>query len=137
MFRVTYRSRPTQSIGAMEFAQLVARAEGRNEERGITSVLVRLDGHYVQFIEGPPRAVSGVMDSVWADMRHTNIEVLYNGHASRRLLPEDAYMVVIEAEEKAQGDQRLVDAISDMASCDDGFRTWLARLGAQRVEKRR
>ena len=133
MFRVTFRSRPTSALGPMEFAQLIARAEARNEERAITAVMVRLDGAYVQFVEGPPRAVSDLMDSVWADKRHTQIEVLDNGHGSRRLLPEGAHMVVIEAGEKAQGDQRLVDAISDMARCDKEFRDWLARLGAERA----
>ena len=137
MFRVTFRSRPTSALGPMEFAQLIARAEARNEERGITSVMVRLDGAYLQFVEGPPRAVSDLMDVIWADKRHKAIEVLDNGHASRRLLPDDAYMVVIEAGETANGDQRLVEAVSDMAACDKAFRDWLARLGAERAKPHR
>ena len=64
--------------------QIVAQARTRNAERGITGLLV-FDGiHFCQHIEGPPEAVTPLMDRIRQDARHEDVQVLYEGPRDER-----------------------------------------------------
>lgn len=54
-----------------------------NHRTGITSFLVRIDTHFLQLLEGPPRGVSELMDRIWDDGRHGEVDILLTGHDSR------------------------------------------------------
>ena len=60
----------------MELDALANRARERNAAEGIGSFLVRTDDHFLQMIEGPPSAVSQLMDRIWDDRRHEDIDIL-------------------------------------------------------------
>jgi hypothetical protein len=64
--------------------QIVAQARARNEERGITGLLV-FDGiHFCQHIEGPFEAVQPLMDRIRHDPRHEAVRVVFEGRRSVR-----------------------------------------------------
>lgn len=64
-------------------SELVSDWAENNHKNGITSFLIRLEGHFLQLLEGPPRLVSGLMDRIWDDGRHGEVEILLTGHDNR------------------------------------------------------
>lgn len=63
-------------------SELVASWRDNNSKLGVTSFLLRLDAHFLQLIEGPPRTVSALMDRIWDDARHGDVQILLTGHDS-------------------------------------------------------
>lgn len=64
-------------------SELITEWEENNSKLGVTSFLLRLDDHFLQLIEGPPRAVSGLMDRIWDDGRHGDLRILMTAHDSQ------------------------------------------------------
>ena len=76
MFRIIYASNATSTLGSLEMSQLVAMGSAHNAGQNISSFLVRLNGNFLQVLEGEPRRVSDLMDRIWDDPRHENIDIM-------------------------------------------------------------
>lgn len=64
--------------------KIVGQARTRNASRDISGLLV-FDGlHFCQHIEGPSRALLGLMSSIIEDPRHTDVRVVYDGALDTR-----------------------------------------------------
>ena len=87
MHAVLYRSRARPGLVAADLNAIVGAARAYNGPAGLTGVLLygELDwvpgapGEFVQWIEGPERAVAEAMARVRADRRHSGVEVLASG----------------------------------------------------------
>ncbi|MBU1357549.1 MAG: BLUF domain-containing protein [Gammaproteobacteria bacterium] len=70
---------PTTVVG-----QIVSQARTRNAAQEITGLLV-FDGlHFCQHLEGPRRAVEGLMERIACDPRHVEILVNHRGPLAER-----------------------------------------------------
>ncbi|WP_257160115.1 BLUF domain-containing protein [Corynebacterium cystitidis] len=63
-------------------------AQAHNSSVDITGFLIAPDFTYVQFLEGPPKEIDSLMDSIRADKRHHSIHVLIEEPAPRRRFPK-------------------------------------------------
>ena len=127
--QLAYLSYCSQAQLPLEPAQLdrILEASKRNNHRdGITGLLTFSGEVFVQFLEGPPAALLGLMDRLKADPRHRNIIVLSEGADHERILPGwDMELVTREQAHKA-----LRDALGEADSYEKviGLSSLLARL---------
>jgi hypothetical protein len=61
--------------------QIVADATRCNAPLGISSVLLTVDGRFVQCIEGPSDAVYAAMTRILSDRRHHSVTIIGSQHA--------------------------------------------------------
>lgn len=84
-----YTSRAVASLTAAELDSLAQLAQQRNEELGITGVLLYGGGRFLQLLEGQTNAVESLyFDKIVHDKRHTECTVLYQAPCESRLLPD-------------------------------------------------
>ncbi len=83
-----YRSRATHAMDHAELRHLLEQARARNAHEGLTGLLVYHDGCFVQWLEGPAKAVERVWQSILRDPRHTEIEALPTPWSPVRLFPD-------------------------------------------------
>ena len=87
MHALLYRSRARAGLLAPDLNDIVATARVRNRQLGVTGLLLYGElevvpgapGEFVQWLEGPERAVEDLYDVVQDDPRHSEVEVLGRG----------------------------------------------------------
>jgi hypothetical protein len=88
LFHLIYSSQATIRLNQAGLVDLLKNARLRNEPRGLTGMLLYRDGLYLQFLEGKPDEVTGLLDRLRGDCRHKNITILGEGNLPRRLFPD-------------------------------------------------
>lgn len=84
--RLAYRSRACVDTASPQLVSEILGVSLHNNARdGITGALAVNDGWFLQVVEGPPRALEGLLDRLSADTRHTEIEILSRRAVSGRL----------------------------------------------------
>ena len=81
---ILYRSRATHLFTEAELTDLVKQSGPYNAYHDITGLLCYCDGHFVQLLEGPERAVLELYDSIRRDPRHEQVETLSNAAGPTR-----------------------------------------------------
>ena len=103
--RLKYVSRFAKPLGSAEIARLADQSAVRNQQLGITGVLMSAGGLFFQIIEGPKEHVEALYESIVRDSRHTDVLLLGSEeNAADRLFP-DWSMKKIDLDERA--DARL------------------------------
>lgn len=85
--RLVYRSRAVGPSPEAELERIFRVSIRKNAEVGITGALGLCQGHYVQLLEGSSDALDGLMITLEADPRHTDIDTLLRGPSETRLVP--------------------------------------------------
>ena len=91
MHALLYRSRARAGLLASDLNDIVATAQARNRQLGVTGLLLYGElevvpgapGEFVQWIEGSQGAVDDLYGVVAGDPRHTEVEVLGRGALAR------------------------------------------------------
>ncbi len=81
---LVYRSRAKITLSDYQLYELVQAAQRRNAAESITGLMLYDDGRFYQWLEGPAANVAGLMRSISADHRHTDIEILSDKPATQR-----------------------------------------------------
>ena len=87
MHAVLYRSRERPGLLASDLNDIIGAAQTRNRALGVTGLLLRghleaipgAPGEFVQWIEGPEKAVEDLFSLIEVDPRHLDVEVLARG----------------------------------------------------------
>lgn len=87
MRSITYVSTATEAFGPPELLAMLGQVRPRNEQRGITGVLLYRSGRIIQTLEGPDEAVASVFDQIVDDPRHSDIFVVLHGAIEERQFP--------------------------------------------------
>lgn len=69
-------------------AEILGASERNNRRDGLTGVLMRHGGRFMQAIEGRRADVDRLMDRLRADPRHQNVRLLSDQDVTGRLFPE-------------------------------------------------
>mgnify|MGYP001571530196 CR=1 FL=1 len=75
LVRMIYASRPTKNYQG-DADGIAAKATAKNEEAGITGILIHDDVFFLQWIEGPRGAINRLYKALMGDDRHTDLEIL-------------------------------------------------------------
>ena len=70
-----------------EIDRIVDWSRGRNGELDVTGALIFTERNFAQYLEGPERAVDGLMDSIGRDPRHGEIRIIYREPVRSRVFP--------------------------------------------------
>jgi len=74
--RIKYISRISRALTHVEVEELGLRAARRNEELGVTGLLMTGGGLFFQILEGPREAVDQLWAAISADPRHQDVVLL-------------------------------------------------------------
>ena len=86
-YRLIYSSEATAEMERTDLEQMLEESRLRNARRGITGVLVFVDGVFLQVLEGERDDVEDLMVSIRRDPRHRNIKVFHEEEIDRRAFP--------------------------------------------------
>jgi hypothetical protein len=84
MKRVMYVSRARHRMTHGELTDLLLGARRRNEEHGITGILVYAAGNFAQVLEGPDEAIDRLLQNLHADPRHDDYRVIAEASVEAR-----------------------------------------------------
>jgi hypothetical protein len=91
LFRLFYRSRQTPEAAAdLDYAvqQIIGAAIRRNREVGLSGLLLTIQGHFVQTLEGNIDAVRATYARISMDPRHYDLHIISQGLVEKRLFGE-------------------------------------------------
>lgn len=83
--QLIYVSLPAKKLSENDIDKILVSARAKNLERRITGFLLFDGTMFMQLIEGPPREVEDLFESLRADTRHQKVQKIYGGDASVRL----------------------------------------------------
>ncbi len=81
---LSYVSTRSYALHDNHLERLLIQSRIRNAELDITGILIHLDGHFIQFLEGPEENIDKVFRSIQKDNRHHDIKVLSMGKSYER-----------------------------------------------------
>ena len=81
---IVYVSSAVRLFSLEEVAHLLQRARERNEDYGVTGVLLYHGGNFMQYIEGPKDSLDVIYDIIKKDDKHTGIIVVSREVIERR-----------------------------------------------------
>lgn len=86
IFYLAYTSRRTiPSLSIAERKAMIDRSRMRNDQNGITGVIIVHDGYFTQLIEGSKKAVLRLWENIQKDTRHIGLEKLFEGEEQQRM----------------------------------------------------
>jgi len=84
VFQLVYESREAQSMAEADLRKLLRRARTKNDDLGITGLLLYAQGRFLQVLEGPEPTVRNLFATIREDSRHTNVETLLTTSTTER-----------------------------------------------------
>ncbi|MGD1877520.1 MAG: BLUF domain-containing protein [Kiloniellaceae bacterium] len=86
--RLMYTSTSREFMSDEDLAKLLERARCWNEANGITGMLIYVDGHFLQIVEGAEQDIAAVSQRIFADSQHFAIIRLMEGTTPRRVFSD-------------------------------------------------
>lgn len=83
-----YASRATASHSAADIQHLLERARHNNVERGITGMLLFIEGSFFQVLEGDAEIVDKIYETIVRDARHDRVTQIIREPISKRSFGE-------------------------------------------------
>jgi hypothetical protein len=88
MLSLTYVSSATTLLDEPQLVDLLTAIRPRNEELGLSGMLLYRDGNIIQTLEGPAEAVQGTFAKITADSRHHGVMELLREEITERRFPD-------------------------------------------------
>ena len=85
--RLAYLSTASDGVDRKALEALCTASRRNNLRDGITGILLHVDGSFLQVVEGPPAAISGLLARLEGDARHRGIVILEDVRTRERLFP--------------------------------------------------
>jgi methanogenic corrinoid protein MtbC1 len=98
--KLVYRSRAVRRLAAQDLYKLARDAQSRNRAESITGLVLYDDDRFFQWLEGPADSLARIMQSIYSDPRHADIEVLENRPTTARVFG-DWSMKLISSDQSA------------------------------------
>ncbi|WP_340118373.1 BLUF domain-containing protein [Pelagibius sp. 7325] len=87
-YRLLYVSTARHFLSPDEIEALLVQSRANNDAASLTGMLVYVDGHFMQYVEGPQAAVEALSQRLDGDRRHHGIIRLLGGPCARRAFPD-------------------------------------------------
>ena len=83
-YRLVYVSTTSPDLDQASLDAILESARRNNASMGLTGFLLSLDGHFMQFLEGPKDAVETTYQAICQDSRHSNPVVVLQSEGEER-----------------------------------------------------
>lgn len=87
MISVIYISRATAPLRSADLDEILRTSRHQNSHRGVTGMLVYMDGGFIQALEGEQDVVDALVTRIAADSRHRDLVVIARYPISARQFP--------------------------------------------------
>lgn len=116
MIQVIYTSRAKAPFSVEALRDLLAKARRRNTERGVSGMLLHVEGSFLQVLEGEAGPVQALYDLIGRDPRHTGVILLARRTIDARCFA-DWSMAFFDASGRARGlvGYRATNGFADLA----------------------
>ena len=81
---IAYLSTQSFILNDSDLESLLQHARTSNALLGLTGILIHLDGHFIQFIEGDQPALDQIYKKITTDPRHFDLKILSEGSSAKR-----------------------------------------------------
>ncbi len=88
LLQIVYVSAATNELNEDTLVRLLADSRKRNAEKGITGLLLYVEGSIIHVIEGEESVVADLFTRIERDPRHRQVSVLSRKHIEQRDFPE-------------------------------------------------
>jgi len=88
LISLTYFSSASVAFSDQDLQELLAHSRVRNAEADVTGLLLHVDGHFVQTLEGPAERVDATFARICADTRHRNVLTALREDIEQREFPD-------------------------------------------------
>lgn len=88
MIHCIYASRATANLSEADIQRLLERARHNNGERGITGMLLFIEGSFFQVLEGDAEIVDKTFETIARDARHDRVTQIIREPISKRSFGE-------------------------------------------------
>jgi len=83
-YQLLYISAARHEFTEQELGDLLNLARARNQEKGVTGMLIYHEGSFIQALEGERAVVERLYEKIGMDSRHTESRVLFRGEIPHR-----------------------------------------------------
>lgn len=88
MFSLTYLSTATESFTTPGLVDLLRSSNEANHGAGVTGMLLYLDGHFIQTLEGSEEIVDATFARIERDRRHRDVFIALREEVESRTFPD-------------------------------------------------
>jgi len=88
MHQLVYVSSASANLSEDDLKDIVRRARKANKVLGVSGMLIYLDGHFLQVLEGPADRVQALYARIENDPHHTGAKVLIESEVAKRAFPD-------------------------------------------------
>ncbi len=88
MFRLIYSSEVSDTVSMKTIEDILKVAHSRNNELGVTGVLLCDGFKFLQVLEGGPEEIQSLLQSIKQDPRHHDLEILMQGESNTRFFSD-------------------------------------------------
>ena len=88
MLSLTYFSTASTELGKDDLLELLTGVRSKNQDLGLTGMLLYADGSFVQTLEGPDEVVEETFARISADTRHREVFVALREEVTERSYPD-------------------------------------------------
>jgi len=118
MIQVSYVSRSAEPMASADLLELLYQCRSNNSAHNVTGLLLYANGTFLQTIEGEQEVIDELVETIFADPRHAEAELLY-----RREIPERQYSEwSMGFEEVSDESLQEVDGLRDFGAVDFNFK---------------
>lgn len=83
-YQVIYSSQAATPLSMADLENILADARAGNQRRGVTGVLVYVDGVFLQILEGEEPVLRALLKNIAADPRHAGMKVFHQAAVESR-----------------------------------------------------
>jgi len=123
MYYLIYSSKASDEASELVLRGILAKAEEKNKQYGITGLLIHFNGSFIQMLEGKEEDVLATFERIKNDSRHDQIIKLFNGETDKRHFPnwkmamevvdKETFSKIDSYESLADGNQFLEEVNDD------------------------
>jgi hypothetical protein len=88
IFQLCYTSTATSDMQRQDLVDLLRLSRRKNEEAGITGLLLYSSDRFIQLLEGDEAAVRKLYERIREDSRHRDVELVYEQRIAARECPD-------------------------------------------------
>ncbi len=120
-----YVSRAGREFLPADLTELAQFAEEKNARIGVTGYLFFNRGHFLQYIEGDPTSLDGLIESLSRDSRHTIRASAREDALSHRRFPHWHMRWLVRTDlAEIQTEHLVADQLQLVQECDGGSTSW-------------
>jgi hypothetical protein len=87
MYFILYTSNASEKCSSEDIASILEASRRNNPSNSVTGILISKKPEFLQYLEGPEKAVRALYEKIKTDSRHSSIKTVRDGEIEARVFP--------------------------------------------------